>query len=105
MDQRGDRPALAWLSALPASGELDAYLYRDEIDRPGSNDRGLAEWSVLKTRELGEDVRTIRRLVHIAYKRGLDSGSLQRSSKIPADAIRPRAARTKTALDAGCTSH
>ena len=38
-------------------------LYRDEIDYPNSPDRGLAELSVLKKRQLGEEVGTIRTLV------------------------------------------
>jgi hypothetical protein len=38
-------------------------LYRDEMDHPGSDDKGLAELSVLKKRQLGEDVGTMRRPV------------------------------------------
>jgi hypothetical protein len=38
-------------------------LYRDEIDHPDTKDRGLAELSVLKKRQLGEEFGTIRRLV------------------------------------------
>jgi replicative DNA helicase len=62
------RPQLA---DLRESGELENTadsvlgLYRDEIDHPDSNDRGLAELSVLKKRQLGEDVGTIRRLVWV----------------------------------------
>jgi replicative DNA helicase len=62
------RPQLADLSE---SGDLENTadsvlgLYRDEIDHPDSNDRGLAELSVLKKRQLGEDVGTIRRLVWV----------------------------------------
>jgi hypothetical protein len=40
-------------------------LYRDEIDHPDSNDRRFAELSVLKKRQLDEDVGTIRRLVWV----------------------------------------
>ena len=40
-------------------------LYRDEMDHPGSDDIGLAELSVLKKRQLGEDVGTMRRLVWV----------------------------------------
>lgn len=40
-------------------------LYRDEIDHPESDDRELAELSVLKKRQLGEEVGTIRRLVWV----------------------------------------
>jgi replicative DNA helicase len=60
------RPQLA---DLRESGELENTadsvlgLYRDEIDHPDSDDRGLAELSVLKKRQLGEEVGTIRRLV------------------------------------------
>jgi replicative DNA helicase len=62
------RPQLA---DLRESGDLENTadsvlgLYRDEIDHPDSNDRGLAELSVLKKRQLGEDVGTIRRLVWV----------------------------------------
>jgi replicative DNA helicase len=62
------RPQLA---DLRESGELENTadsvlgLYRDEIDHPDSNDRGLAELSVLKKRQLGEEVGTIRRLVWV----------------------------------------
>jgi replicative DNA helicase len=60
------RPQLA---DLRESGDLEntadsvVGLYRDEIDHPDSNDRGLAELSALKKRQLGEEVGTIRRLV------------------------------------------
>ncbi len=46
-------------------------LYRDEMDHPGSDDnKGLAELSVLKKRQLGEEVGTMRRLVWVgeSYK-------------------------------------
>jgi hypothetical protein len=33
------------------------------MDHPGSDDKGLAELSVLKKRQLGEGVGTMRRLV------------------------------------------
>jgi replicative DNA helicase len=62
------RPQLA---DLRESGDLENTadsvlgLYRDEIDHPASNDRGLAELSVLKKRQLGEDVGTVRRLVWV----------------------------------------
>jgi len=62
------RPQLA---DLRESGELENTadsvlgLYRDEIDHPDSDDRGLAELSVLKKRQLGEEVGTIRRLVWV----------------------------------------
>jgi len=60
------RPQLA---DLRESGDLENTadsvigLYRDEIDHPDSNDRGLAELSVLKKRQLGEEVGTVRRLI------------------------------------------
>ncbi len=67
------RPQLA---DLRESGDLENTadsvlgLYRDEIDHPDSNDLGLAELSVLKKRQLGEEVGTIRRLVWVgeSYK-------------------------------------
>jgi replicative DNA helicase len=67
------RPQLA---DLRESGELENTadsvlgLYRDEMDHPDSDDRGLAELSVLKKRQLGEDIGTMRRLVWVgeSYK-------------------------------------
>jgi replicative DNA helicase len=62
------RPQLA---DLRESGELENTadsvlgLYRDELDHPDSDDRGLVELSVLKKRQLGEEVGTIRRLVWV----------------------------------------
>jgi replicative DNA helicase len=62
------RPQLA---DLRESGDLENTadsvlgLYRDEIDHPDSSDRGLAELSVLKKRQLGEDVGTVRRVVWV----------------------------------------
>ncbi len=62
------RPQLA---DLRESGDVEITadsllgLYRDEIDHPDSNDRGLADLSVLKKRQLDEDVGTIRRLVWV----------------------------------------
>jgi replicative DNA helicase len=62
------RPQLA---DLRESGDLENTadsvlgLYRDEIDHPDSSDRGVAELSVLKKRQLGEDVGTVRRLVWV----------------------------------------
>jgi replicative DNA helicase len=56
------RPQLA---DLRESGDLENTadsvlgLYRDEIDHPDSNDRGLAE------RQLSEEVGTVRRLVWV----------------------------------------
>jgi replicative DNA helicase len=67
------RPQLA---DLRESGDLESTadsvlgLYRDEMDHPGSDDKGLAELSVLKKRQLGEDVGTMRKLVWVgeSYK-------------------------------------
>jgi replicative DNA helicase len=62
------RPQLA---DLRESGDLENTadsvlgLYRDEIDHPDSSDRGLAELSVLKKRQLGEHVGTLRRLMWV----------------------------------------
>jgi len=40
------------------------------MDNPQTNDRGLAELSVLKKRQLGEEVGTVRKLVWVgeSYK-------------------------------------
>jgi replicative DNA helicase len=62
------RPQLA---DLRESGDLENTadsvlgLYRDEMDNPQSNDRGLAELSVLKKRQLGEEVGMVRKLVWV----------------------------------------
>jgi len=62
------RPQLA---DLRESGDLENTadsvlgLYRDEMDHPESTERGLAELGVLKKRQLGEDVGTVRRLVWV----------------------------------------
>jgi replicative DNA helicase len=40
-------------------------LYRDETDHPNNPDSGLAELRVLKKRQLGEEVGTIRSLVWV----------------------------------------
>jgi replicative DNA helicase len=40
-------------------------LYREEMDHPGTDNDRLAELSVLKKRQLGEEVGTIRRLVWV----------------------------------------
>ncbi len=67
------RPQLA---DLRESGDLENTadsvlgLYRDEMDNPHTDDKKLAELSVLKKRQLGEDVGTMRRLVWVgeSYK-------------------------------------
>jgi len=65
------------LTDLRESGDLENTadsvlgLYRDEMDHPGSDEnKGLAELSVLKKRQLGEEVGTMRRLVWVgeSYK-------------------------------------
>jgi replicative DNA helicase len=62
------RPQLA---DLRESGDLENTadsvlgLYREEMDTPGTSQRGLAELSVLKKRQLGEEVGTVRRLVWV----------------------------------------
>jgi replicative DNA helicase len=62
------RPQLA---DLRESGDLEntadsvLALYREEMDNPGTDDRGLAELTVLKKRQLGEEVGTMRRLVWV----------------------------------------
>jgi hypothetical protein len=45
-------------------------VYRDEMEHPDSKDKGLAELSVVKKRQLGEEVGTMRRLVWVgeSYK-------------------------------------
>jgi len=59
------------LTDLRESGDLENTadsvlgLYHDEMDHPESTERGLAELSVLKKRQLGDDVGTIRRLVWV----------------------------------------
>jgi replicative DNA helicase len=40
-------------------------LYRDGMDNPNTNDKHLAELSVLKKRQLGKEVGTVRTLVWI----------------------------------------
>ena len=67
------RPQLA---DLRESGDLENTadsvlgLYRDEMDNPQTNDKGLAELSVLKKRQLGEEVGMVRKLVWVgeSYK-------------------------------------
>jgi replicative DNA helicase len=57
------------LGDLRESGDLENTadsvlgLYRDESDHPNSNDKSTAEVSVLKKRQIGEEVGTIRRVV------------------------------------------
>jgi len=62
------RPQLA---DLRESGDLENTadsvlgLYREEMDSPHTDDKKIAELSVLKKRQLGEDVGTIRRVVWV----------------------------------------
>jgi replicative DNA helicase len=72
LDGRGDkRPTI---TDLRESGDLENTadsvlgLYRDELDHPESTQRGLAELIVLKKRQLGDDVGTVRRLVWVGER-------------------------------------
>ncbi len=64
------------LTDLRESGDLENTadsvigLYREEMDHPETTDKKLAELIVLKKRQLGDDVGTIRRLVWVgeSYK-------------------------------------
>jgi replicative DNA helicase len=62
------------LTDLRESGDLENTadsvlgLYRDELDHPESTQRGLAELIVLKKRQLGDDVGTVRRLVWVGER-------------------------------------
>ncbi len=59
------------LTDLRESGDLENTadsvigLYREEMDHPETTDKKLAELIVLKKRQLGDDVGTIRRLVWV----------------------------------------
>jgi replicative DNA helicase len=59
------------LTDLRESGDLENTadsvigLYRDEMDHPDSVEKGLAELIVLKKRQLGDDVGTVRRVVWV----------------------------------------
>jgi len=62
------RPQLADLREsgdLENTADSELALYRDEIDHPDTKERGTAELSVLKKRQLGEDVGTMRRLAWV----------------------------------------
>jgi replicative DNA helicase len=56
---------------LRESGDLENTadsvigLYRDELEYPDTPERGLAELIVLKKRQLGDDVGTVRRIVWV----------------------------------------
>jgi replicative DNA helicase len=62
------------LTDLRESGDLENTadsvigLYRDEMDHPDTPDRGLAELIMLKKRQLGDDVGTIRSLVWVGER-------------------------------------
>ena len=69
LDGRGDkRPTI---TDLRDSGDLENTadsvigLYRDEMHHQDTPDKGLAELSVLKKRQLGDDVGSVRRLVWV----------------------------------------
>jgi replicative DNA helicase len=57
------------ITDLPDSGDLENTadsvlgLYRDELHHADTHDTGLAELIVLKKRQLGDDVGSVRRLV------------------------------------------
>jgi replicative DNA helicase len=59
------------LTDLRESGDLENTadsvigLYRDEMDHPDSAEKGLAELIVLKKRQLGDDVGTVRMVVWV----------------------------------------
>jgi replicative DNA helicase len=72
LDGRGEkRPTL---TDLRDSGDLENTadsvlgLYRDEMHNPNTSDKRLTEVVVLKKRQLGEDVGTVRRLVWVGEK-------------------------------------
>jgi replicative DNA helicase len=74
LNGRGDkRPAL---TDLRDSGDLENTadsvlgLYRDEMHHPDTDDKHLAEVVVLKKRQLGEDVGSVRRLMWLGEKYG-----------------------------------
>jgi hypothetical protein len=67
---------LAWLfagqgyyerAARILGGTADSVLgvYRDEMEHTDSKDKGLAELSVMKKRQLGEEVGRVRKLVWV----------------------------------------
>ena len=69
LDGRGDkRPTI---TDLRDSGDLENTadsvfgLYRDEMHHQDTDDRGLAELIVLKKRQLGDEVGSVRRLVWV----------------------------------------
>ena len=69
LDGRGDkRPTI---TDLRDSGDLENTadsvigLYRDEMHHQDTPDKGLAELIVLKKRQLGDDVGSVRRLVWV----------------------------------------
>jgi replicative DNA helicase len=69
LDARGDkRPTI---TDLRDSGDLENTadsvigLYRDEMHHQDTPDKGLAELIVLKKRQLGDDVGSVRRLVWV----------------------------------------
>ena len=51
-------------------------VYRDEMDHPETKDRGPAELTVLKKRQLDEDVGTMRRLVWVGELQRLCAASV-----------------------------
>jgi replicative DNA helicase len=67
-DRRPTLPDLRESGDLENTADPVLGLYRDELEHPESTERGLAELIVLKKRQLGDDVGTIRRLVWVGER-------------------------------------
>ena len=67
-DKRPTLPDLRESGDLENTADSVIGLYRDEMDNPSSTQRGLAELIVLKKRQLGDDVGTIRSLVWLGER-------------------------------------
>ena len=69
LDGRGDkRPTITDPRDLENTAESVLGLYRDEMYHSDTHQRGLAELIVLKKRQLGDDVGSVRRLVWIGER-------------------------------------
>jgi replicative DNA helicase len=55
----------ARVGGLENTADSAIGLYRDELEHADSSDTGLAERSVFKKRQFGDDVGTTRRLVWV----------------------------------------
>ena len=70
-DRKGRAGKRPTITDLRDSGDLENTadsvlgLYRDEMHHQDSPDKGLAELIVLKKRQLGDDVGSVRRLVWV----------------------------------------